>query len=79
MLIMHQLTAVLALLFCSGFHGADAQCVHTLRRLARQDCPLKVAVQTANWGLNGHFLGSGCAVWLADWAKGLSPFLAHGE
>lgn len=72
-----------AAFLCSGFHGADAQCVcthtHTLRRLARRGSPLKVAVQTASLRLNGHFLWSGCGACLADRAKPLSPSLAGSE
>lgn len=81
MLIMHQLTAVLALLFCAQafMEQTLSVCTHTLRRLARQGSALKVAVQTAGLRLNGHFLWSGCGACLADWAKPLSPFLARGE
>lgn len=78
MLIMHHLTAVLLLLFCA--HAFMEQtlsvCAHTLRRLARQGPPLKVAVQTANLRLNGHFLWTGRGGCLVDWAKHASLSLS---
>lgn len=80
MLIMHQLTAVPALLSVLRLSWSRRSvCAHTLRRLATQGCALKVVVQTANLRLNGHFLWSGCGVCLVDWAKPLSPSLAHSE
>lgn len=79
--IMHQLTAVLALLFCAQafMEQTLSVCAHTLKRLAGQGSPLKVAAQTANLSLNGHFLWSGCGARLVGWTKPLSPFLAHSE
>lgn len=47
-------------------------CAHSLRRLGREGLLLKVAMQTANLRVNGHFLWPGSGVGLVGWAK-LSP------
>lgn len=64
--IMHQLTAAPVLLFCAG--ALEEQTL-ALRRLSGQGPALKVAVQTANLGLNGHFLCAGRGACLAERPK----------
>lgn len=81
MLIMLQLTAALGdhwlrfsalRLSCSR----RSVCAHSLRRLGGEGPPLKVATQTANLRVNGHFL-IGLAVghaWLAGQSCLRLPF-----